>query len=88
VLDAYEVVYWVLGDASVRGGVSFMLPREKASRLAICCLAKRWKVRVSMLIPINIKNDFSLINQIYFNIIGHMQIWLHQLDGTAQAVTL
>ena len=39
-------------------------------------------------IPINIKNDFSLINQIYFNIIGHMQIWLHQLDGTAQAVTL
>ena len=35
-----------------------------------------------------IKIDFSAFNQIYFNIIGHMQIWLHQLDGSVQLRTL
>jgi hypothetical protein len=48
-------------------------------------LRRRRMVFCSIMILINIKWG---INQIFFNIISHMRIWLNQLDGTSQQVSV
>lgn len=66
------------------GGVGLLVEKGYLGML-VGFWRRRRMVLCSIMILINIK---CRINQIFFNIISHMRIWLNQIDGTSQQVSV